>query len=514
MARVDADAIERVGIPARVLMETAGRAVAAAVRRHFPAARRPLVACGPGNNGGDGFVVARVLREWDRRCQPLVIAPAQRERQSPEARACFELLVDLGVEVLLDLDAKELEAALARCDLLIDALFGVGLSRPVQGASAALIEQLARAGLPCVAVDLPSGVSSETGAPLGPALPAQLIVTLGLPKLGLVVRPPQGRVEVVDIGLPLASVERAAIRQWLHTPAAVARLLPPRPPDAHKGSFGHVLVVGGSEGKTGAVVLAATGALRAGAGLATAAVGASLHPVLELKLTEAMSLALPELGRGALGPGCAPLVRRELETRDALVLGPGLGRQAGAQEAVRAILGDCPAPAVVDADGLTALGGALEELAATARGRLVLTPHPGEAARLLGCSAAQVQADRPAAARALAERSGAVAVLKGARTLIAAPEGSLWINPTGGPGLATGGTGDVLAGVIGGLLAQGLAPLDAARLGVYLHGAAGDLGPRAGGLAGEVAERIPAAWSTLAAGQPDAAGDPRVHRLE
>jgi len=506
MARVDADAIERAGQPGRVLMETAGRAVAERIREHFPGVSRPLVACGSGNNGGDGFVIARVLREWDARCTPVVLVPAAGSRQSVEARACFEAMVASGVECI-EPGEKELAPVLARCDAIVDALFGVGLSRPVEGSSAALIERLSASALPIVAVDLPSGLSSDTGEALGVAMRADRIVTLGLPKLGLAVRPHPAPIEVVDIGLPAASLARAGIRQCMLSGEAAARLLPLRPSTGHKGTFGHVLIVGGSPGKTGAVALAAEGALRGGAGLVTSGLARSLAPDARLR-SEAMSLLLPEDAPGELGTSSVADVRAALEVRRALVLGPGLGRHPGARAAVLGILAGCPAPVCLDADGLWALGTDLERLRGGAP--LVLTPHPGEAAHLLGCDTAAIGADRVGSARRLAARSGAVALLKGARSVIASPEGEVWINPTGGPGLGTGGTGDVLAGLIGALLAQGLPALEAAKLGAFLHGLAGDLGPPAGGLAGEVAGRIPAAWQSLVQGMEREHGPGRV----
>jgi NAD(P)H-hydrate epimerase len=495
MARVDADAIARAGIPARVLMESAGRALAERIAAHHPGLRRPLIACGAGNNGGDGFAIARVLREWDARCAPVVLATPAGPGQSPEARACFALLADAGIECVAP-GEKELAGLLAHCDLIVDAIFGVGLSRPVEGASAALIELLGASALPVIAVDLPSGMSSETGEPLGMALRADRILTLGLPKLGLAVRPHPAPIEVLDIGLPASSALRAGIAQRMLTCQAAAHLLPQRPRTGHKGSFGHVLIVGGSPGKTGAVALAAEGSLRGGAGLVTAALARGLAGETRLR-TEAMSLALDEEAPGELGASCAAQVRSALQTRRALVLGPGLGRHAGARGAVLGILAGCPLPVCLDADGLWAVGDEPERLRGAAD--LVLTPHPGEAARLLGCDVAAIGADRVGAARRLAARSGAVALLKGARSVIAAPDGEVWINPTGGPGLGTGGTGDVLAGLVGALLGQGLAAPEAARLGAFLHGLAGDLGPAAGGLAGEVAARIPAAREALLA---------------
>ncbi|MEE9281814.1 MAG: NAD(P)H-hydrate dehydratase [Myxococcota bacterium] len=498
MGRVDAHAIERCGIPCGILMEAAGRAVVEAVRRAFPETRRPLVACGGGNNGGDGFVVARLLGQWGPECRPLVISFAAPERQRPEARENLERLMSSGVEVIVKPGAEEISSLAKGSDLLIDALFGVGLSRPVEGALGDALSALDRSGLPTVAIDLPSGISSDTGVPLGAALGADLTVSLGLPKLGLALRPDAAEILVADIGLPEASVEQAGIRQFLLTAPAAAELLPPRPVEGHKGTFGHVLVAGGSEGKTGAAVLAAEGALRTGAGLVTVAAPRSLNAIFEVKLTEAMSLPvgsqLPFLDEAAV-----PAVVEEAGSRDALVFGPGIGRSSGTEVATRAILEAVTAPTVIDADALNAFAGTPEGLAGP--GPRVLTPHPGEAARLLARSNADVQADRVGAARELARRSAAVVLLKGARSVSASPAGEVWINPTGGPGLASGGTGDVLAGVVGALLAQRLGPLDAARLGAFLHGLAGDLGPAVGGLASELAARVPQAWRELASAE-------------
>jgi len=520
MGRIDRDAISRLGIPGRVLMETAGRQVAQAVRLRFPATRRPLILCGGGNNGGDGYVVARLLRDADDRVEPVVMTLGDAERHSEEARANLGLLAQAEVEVVRLRDLKPLEHALARCDLVIDAVFGTGVSRAVEGLAAAALGAVAAADVPVVAVDLPSGLSSETGSALGPEPRADLIVTLGLPKLGLAARADLPEILVADIGLPWTSVERAGVRQFVLTDRAAARRLPERVAAGHKGTFGHVLVVAGSPGKTGAAVLAARGALRSGAGLVTVAAPESLNAIFEAKLTEAMTLPLASAPAdpapdpavdpaidptvdptvdpdGTLGAGAVPLLVDAARSRDSLVLGPGLGTAPGTVEAVAALLSAYEGAAVVDADGLNAFAGRADGLRGP--GPRVLTPHPGEAARLLETSVGEVQADRVAAARRLAERSGAVVVLKGARTVVSDAAGQcVWLNPTGGPGLASGGTGDVLAGVIGALLAQGSAPLDAAVAGVYLHGRAGDQGGRVGGLASEVAERIPAVWQALA----------------
>ena len=497
MTRIDSDAIGRVGLPGRVLMESAGRSVAECIARRFPEAHHPLVVCGSGNNGGDGLVVARVLREWNSAYTPRVWLVGSGPN-SEEARANLDLLEDAGIDVEREFDSPGPREALAECDLIVDAIFGVGLSRPVSGEPARLIEQINASGRELVSVDLPSGLCSDTGTALGICVEATHVVTLGLPKLGLALQPLNARIEIVDIGLPRSSIERAGVRQRLLTERAAAALLPSRPAAAHKGSFGHVLVVGGSVGKTGAVALAAEGALRSGAGLVTAAVARELNPVLEIRLTEAMTLGLDEVdSEGILRGPAVEEVGAALAGRDSLVLGPGLGQSPEASTAVTGILARCELPTVVDADALNALAGYPERLRGS--GARVLTPHPGEAARLLGNKVAAIQADRVAAARELASGSGAVVLLKGARSVIASPEGEVWINPTGGPGLASGGTGDVLAGVVGGLLAQGLPAFEAARLGAYLHGAAGDLGPDAGGLASEVAARLPVVRRALEA---------------
>lgn len=494
MREIDSAAIRRFGVPGRLLMESAGRAVALAIRRRFPERRQPLVVCGGGNNGGDGFVVARVLHDWDDRVRPRVAALADRDGYSPEASENLELLESSGVEVTFLERGKELLAAVSRCDLVVDAVFGVGLSRSVEGVHAELLEVLANARSPLVSVDLPSGVSTDTGADLGPPLRPELIVTLGLPKLGLAVRPFAAEIAVADIGLPQAAVDAVPLRQWLWTPSAASARLPARPEAAHKGTFGHVLVVAGSEGKTGAACLAAEGALRSGAGLVTVAAPRALAEVYAVKLTEAMSLPVDDSGLAAFAPASVEALLREAAGRDALVVGPGVGRHPDTAQAVRGLLAAAELPSVVDADGLNAFEGEPEALRCERR---VLTPHPGEMARLLGRSTRDVQGDRVTAARELAERSGCTVILKGARSIIASPTGELRINPTGGPALATGGTGDVLAGVVGALLAAGLEALDAAGLAAWLHGAAAAGLGRVGATAGDVAARLPGAWRDL-----------------
>jgi NAD(P)H-hydrate epimerase len=510
MRALDRHAIEQLGIPGRLLMENAGRSVATALLARYPRARRPLIVCGAGNNGGDGFVVARVLREWDRRLCPVVATLGDAARRSEEAAANFELLASCDVPRLEIKDTADLGAPIAAADLILDCLFGVGLARAVEGLYAEVLTALARAPAPLVALDVPSSCSSDTGELLGPELDPDCILTLALPKLGLA-QAALGPVEVCDIGLPAEALVAVPVRQHVWTRQAARARLPERPARAHKGSFGHVLVVAGSTGKTGAAALAATGALRAGAGLVTAAVPASLNPILEVKLTEAMTLPMLEGLTGALGEAAAESLARAAAERDALAVGPGLGTDPGSVRAVERLLHGLERPAVVDADGLNAFAGRPERLASA--GPRVLTPHPGEMARLLGRSVRELQRDRVAAARELARRASAVVVLKGARSVIAEPGGAVRINATGGPGLASGGTGDVLAGVIAALLAQRVAPFDAAALGVYLHGLAGELGPDAGDAAGDVAARLPEAWRRLAGAEDESVEPGLVHRF-
>jgi ADP-dependent NAD(P)H-hydrate dehydratase / NAD(P)H-hydrate epimerase len=494
MRAVERDAIDVRGIPARTLMENAGRAIAEAALQRFGVPRRPLIAAGPGNNGGDGYVIARVLRERDPRVRPAVFALGRPERHTPEARENLDLLASEGIEVVLGGDPKDLEPLLAAADLVVDALFGVGLDRRLEGLPGEVLAALAMAQAPLLAVDLPSGMSSDTGELLGAELEPALIVTLGLPKLGLALRPARCDIWVADIGLPPASLDAVPIRQHTWTASAAAARRPVRGLAAHKGSFGHLLIAAGSEGKTGAAALAAEGALRAGAGLVTLAVPRGVHTILEVKTTEAMTLPLDDGEGASLAASAAARLLSEARARDALVVGPGLGTREGTVRCVRELLERYPGPAVVDADALNAFAGAPEALRGP--GPRVLTPHPGEMGRLLGRTSAQVEADRPGAVRELAARSGAVSLLKGARTLISEPAGQLRINATGGPGLASGGSGDVLSGVLGALLGQGLDPFDAAALAAYLHGRAGELRP-IGLLAHEMAAELPRVWSAL-----------------
>lgn len=509
MRALDRHTIETLGVPAALLMELAGAAVAREAERLRAPAAGVFVVCGAGSNAGDGLVAARQLRL--RGVPVRVVATVDPAAWRDETAANWRRLAALGVAL------SAAEARPEPGDVIVDALFGTGLARPVEGAAALAIRRMREARPACrvLAVDLPSGLDADTGQPLGDAVAADLTVTVGLPKLGLALEPGRslaGRVVVARIGIA-DEAPGVALRAELWTRAAAARRLPQRPRDGHKGRFGHVLVVAGSQGKTGAAALAGLGAARAGAGLVTLACPASTLAVLAAARSELMTAPVPEAAGGCFGSEAEKPVLELAAARDVVALGPGVGRAPETRAFVRGVARALACPLVLDADGLVAFEGAPAELRAR-RAPTVLTPHPGEAALLLGSTPAEVNRDRLAAARRLAAETGAIVALKGAATVVADPEGFATVNPTGGPALASGGTGDVLTGVVAGLLAQGLAPRDAAALGVFVHGAAADRLAAARGavglLAGEVAGALPDALRALGekGGGAIGAGDP------
>lgn len=497
MRELDRHTIEDLGVPGELLMESAGRAVVEAVLARLRPGDVVCVVCGPGNNGGDGLVVARQLQALGVPVRAALLSDALKgdaKRNLERARAA-------GVP----LDGARWRAP--RAGVLVDALFGTGLVRPLEGAARSSVRRMngARRDRPdavtIASVDLPSGLSADTGQVLGVAVEADVTVTLGLPKRGLALEPGRslaGAVTVARIGIADSAPE-LTLDAALWTRAGAAQQLPPRPRHGHKGTFGHALLVAGSEGKTGAAALCAEGAARAGAGLVTLACPAGLNDILEVKCTEAMTAPVPDTPARDFAPEAEDAVLALARDRDAVGLGPGVGGGRQTVALVRSLVERLPRPLALDADGVTAFAGEPERLRAR-RAPTVLTPHPGEAATLLGTKAAEVNADRVGAAREIARRSGAVALLKGAATVCADPDGRVLVTPTGGPLLATGGTGDVLLGLVTGLLAQGLEPLRAAGLAAWVHGAAADrLAARrgdAGVLAHELLSAVP---ETLAA---------------
>lgn len=502
MRELDRRTIEEVGIPGVVLMENAGRGAADHLCRLF-ASLHPgpvLVLAGKGNNGGDGYVIARHLLNRGWHVQTLVTAALEAIRG--DARIHLDALRRSGGDVAFAPHSKALAEALAdqnNAALIVDALLGTGLTAEVRGLYAEAIDWVNGMPVPVVSVDIPSGIDADTGKICGRAIRADLTATFALPKIGHAVQPGaalSGILEIVDIGIPAPLLRKAGDAHLLIDADEAEELLPGRPVMGHKGTFGHLLVVAGSTGKTGAAAMTAEGALRIGSGLVTLACPAAVQEVLAVKLTEAMTAPLS----GESGDWAGD-VEALLQGKNALALGPGLGEQEDIRALVRHLVADCPLPLVLDADGLNAIAEKPDVLLKRTGATAVLTPHPGEMARLTGRTAAEVEADRIGIAREFARRYKVVLLLKGARTVTALPDGRVRINGSGNPGLASGGMGDVLTGMIGGLLAQGVSPANAAILGAYLHGRSADrllerLGD-AGMMASDLLREVPAARREL-----------------
>lgn len=505
MRAIDQYTIDRCGISGVELMERAGARVVETIEHRFDGLQGLSVAvvCGKGNNGGDGLVAARRLLQAGVTVE--VLLGVEGDAITGAAEELLQRLQAAGGHVQpLPADGTEV---LRRHDVIIDALLGTGFTGTPRAVQAAAIEAMNQSGRPIVAVDLPSGVDADSGAVPGAAVRATVTVTFGLAKRGHLFAPGRaycGALELVDIGFPVAAIEAAGGSTGLLTAEGVSRALPSRQPDAHKGTCGAVLVVAGSAGMSGAATLTADAALRVGSGRVTAGVPMSLHDIVEIKLTEVMTRPLPEVRRRrCLSLRALGEIVDQLGHIDALAIGPGLGRYRETGELVRRLLRrqDLP-PTVLDADGLHAISGD----ATWTQPGLVLTPHAGEFSRLTGRSTEQIKADPVGLATEFAVRHQVIVVLKGGPTVIATPAGDSFVNPTGNPGMATAGSGDVLTGMIAGLLAQGIPAQDAACCGVYLHGLAGDRGRDELGewglRASDVLQRVPAAFVEVASGGP------------
>jgi NAD(P)H-hydrate epimerase len=455
------------------------------------------IVCGAGQNGGDGFVIARHLLGRGASVKVFLAMPA--EKIAGDAAVFAGVLRALAPDCMVDLssnsDAGAWQEHLRGAAVIVDALFGTGLRSAVLGAPAAAIAAMNATEALRVAVDIPSGFDADTGEVHGSAVNAHITATMGARKLGLVLDAEAlvGRIEVVELGVAVESVLPAALAigplcHWLEADA-VARTLPARSPAGHKGSAGHLLVIAGSAGKTGAALLAARAGLRTGAGLVTIATTAAGQVALDAKVLGEMTACYTD-GDTPGADSFDRLATLAARMRSA-VLGPGIPTGEGMAELVRRLVAELPLPMVVDADGLNLLGTEAASFVARAQSPRVLTPHPGEMARLRGCTIAEIQKDRLGAARHLAAAANAVVVLKGARTIIATPDGTAFVNPTANPALGTAGSGDVLSGAIASLLAQGLDAKDAAVAGVFLHGMAADVATRALGGSHLMASDLP-----------------------
>ncbi|SFR09982.1 NAD(P)H-hydrate dehydratase [Desulfoscipio geothermicus] len=495
MGAMDRKAIEDYGIPGMILMENAGLRVVEVISGLLNDlnGKKVVVVAGKGNNGGDGFVVARHLH--NRGSEVQVFLAAEQEQIKGDAQINLNIWQRMGQKVYSltkNNNLNLLRLALMNADLVVDALYGTGFKGAIREHMVPVIEAVNGCGKAVVAVDIPSGLEADTGRVYGPCIYAAHTITFALPKLGLVLpdaREFVGQLHIVDISIPSAVTAGAESQRFYITDRLVRDWWPRRRGGAHKGNFGRVLVIAGSRGMSGAAVLAAQAAARSGAGLVTLGVPAGIHDIAEAKLTEVMTFPLPENERGTFSCSALDEIQKRARSSDILVLGPGLGANNDTAALVKELLLKINTPCVLDADGLNVMVGKTE-LFKLVKAPLVLTPHPGEMSRLTGNNTRQIQDARLETAAGKAADWQCILVLKGAGTVVAGPDGTLFINGTGNPGMASGGTGDVLAGLIGGLIAQGMTPLHAAAAGAYLHGLAGDAAATERGMAGLLASDL------------------------
>jgi len=500
MQAMDRKTIESFGIPGRVLMENAGRGATQILFNAFGdlSNEKIGVVAGRGNNGGDGFVIARYLAQ--KGILVTVYLLADKTLVKGDAAANLKLLSRLGVPVIEMPDKQsflEHQTALRHQSLWVDAILGTGLKSDVKSYFREVIEFINGSNKPVLAVDIPSGLNADTGHPCGVCVRAHTTATFAFAKTGHIMYPGAdytGQLEIIDIGIPPHIADEVRPLQHLLTKDLICSAFAPRPPDAHKGHTGHLLIVAGSTGKIGAAAMTALSAMRSGAGLVTLGIPESLNIALETQVMEVMTCPLPETADGAISEASFDIIEELFLDKKCLALGPGLGTASATQKLVHRILTECRLPVVIDADALNCLAGhtrILKNLDIP----VILTPHPGEMARLMNSTTGEVQQDRINCARSFAKEFHVHVVLKGARTVTAHPDGSVFINPTGNSGMASGGMGDVLTGIIAGLITQGYSPESATNIGVYLHGsAADDLAAKSGPfgfLATEVMNAIP-----------------------
>ncbi len=500
MQEMDRRTIESFGIPGRLLMESAGRGATDFLLHQFEGlkGKRAGIIAGRGNNGGDGFVIARCLEH--KGINVTVYLLTQKSRVTGDAAANLELLSSLNVPVIEMSDESSFmqnKTSMIHQDLWVDAILGTGLKSDVKGYFKKIIEFINESDRPVFSVDIPSGLNSDTGQPCGVSVRADATATFAFAKTGHILFPGAeytGKLKIVDIGIPPHIAKEVNPAQHLLTSSFIAENMKQRPLEAHKGLTGHLLVIAGSTGKTGAAAMVSIAAMRSGAGLVTLGIPACLNSMLETMTLEAMTLPLPGNSTGKLDETSFQAVMEVLPGKKCLAIGPGIGTEEGTKKLVLNIIKKSPVPMVIDADGLNNLAGDTDILK-DIKAPVILTPHPGEMAKLLNTTPAEVQKNRISAARDFALRFKVHLVLKGAKTIIAHPDGNIYINPTGNPGMASGGMGDALTGIIAGLITQGYDITTAAHAGVYIHGAAADYlkkikGP-VGFLAGELIDQVP-----------------------
>lgn len=479
MAGLDARTIREAGIPGIVLMENAAQGAAAFFLRTVPdlLQRRITIVAGSGNNAGDGFAVARIFHS--KGADVNVVCLRSPQRLSGDALTNFSIVEKIGIPVTVWDEAKGFDTqweAVSMSGAVIDAILGTGLKSEVKGIYREVIERLNGLNVPVLAVDIPSGLDASTGLPFGAAVKATATATFGFLKIGCVIeRGPEltGTIEVIDIGIPPRLVESSGFNRWFLSRELLSRWIEPRNRATHKGQAGHVCVLAGSIGKTGAATLVCLGAGRVGAGLVTLFVPESLNAILEVKLTETMTFPIAETAQKTPSFSASDGISDFLRGKQALAMGPGISTNEDTAALVKKLLLSSPCPIVLDADAITAVSDD-PAILRKAPVPVVLTPHPGEMARICHCAVSDIQRNRVESASKFSKKYGVVLVLKGHRTVVAAPDGKLAINSTGNPAMAAGGMGDTLTGIIAGLLAQGFDPFRAACIGVYVHGAACD----------------------------------------
>jgi ADP-dependent NAD(P)H-hydrate dehydratase / NAD(P)H-hydrate epimerase len=510
MRDIDSAAIEGAvrgvtAIPVLELMEYAGKALAEAIVQDFlesPAGSAVAIFCGKGNNGGDGLVIARYLAGWG--ADVSVYLTGESHELSGASQANLTRLQDTDVKVKCPADSSSLPESL-QPDLIVDALLGSGAEGALRGLTLDLALYINQQSAPVCAIDNPTGLDIDSGAVESECVAADFTYSLAVPKIGHYMFPGKsyaGVARTIDIGIPQEVVDSFAVNENLITPEYVAENLPSRPPDAHKGTFGRLFALTSSKGMTGAGALSAKAALRAGAGIVTVGCPDSLEQVYEIKLDEAMTLGLPSVAkRGALSLRALGAVLTALNKSTAALIGPGLGRHRETERLIQRVVAKMKTPCVLDADGLNAFEKDTTVLDGN-HAPLILTPHDGEFERLTGEFPPANFSERAKAVRDVAKKFNSVVLLKGGPTLIADPEGNLYLNPTGNSGMATGGSGDVLAGIITALLAQGNSPIQATLNGAYLHGLSGDLAASELGerslIAGDLIEFLPVAFDLTA----------------
>lgn len=510
MRQIDKRTIESIGIPGHVLMERAGVSVARWIKDTYEGKKdwpgKVVVIAGGGNNGGDGIVAGRELYNsgWSVRVLLLI----REDRLSPDCLTQLRIARKMGVPVEFRTDVAERDVHGA---IVVDALFGTGLNKEIEGTIARVIDFLNSCKAPIISIDIPSGISSDTGQVMGIAIRADTTITFGLPKRGHLLYPGAeytGRLIIENIGFPEELLNSDDLMIEVLERDKVSSLIPERHPYSHKGDYGHVLVVGGSKGKTGAVIMAARACLRTGAGLVTIGVPESLIDVFQTRVTEEMTLPLPDRGDGSLSSKAHKKMLDLLsEKADVLCIGPGLGVSSDTEGLLTELLKSLSKPTVIDADGINSITD--PRMLRGCKAPIILTPHPGEMARLIQRSGikidvSDIEGDRIEKARSFAKETGTHLVLKGVPTITASPDGRALINPTGNPGMATAGSGDVLTGMIGALIGQGIKPFEAAASGVYIHGLSGDIAASIKGMhsliATDIIESIPEAFKGLREG--------------